>query len=284
MACRHFGSSSWLIFESSVRRSGEYGSDLAVVMEPTPSQIAELTTCVKVCAWAQLSETHTTSFLGLLGVEPGDHPRVLAAITEGDWVDSMSTWKVGEVKAAPAIKAKAAVARGAAVLISTGRRLGEPAVPTPAAPAASAPDATTSAAALGKFKLNTIISQTSDVELRVLDGEKIKAAYAAYKGVFGGPPPPAYELTVEQLTALKGLLEADMAPYVDFAIWGPHGNRTTHRLKLAGVQFASDGSLFQTEIAGPPTHDHWVRSYACLRTHGTHFLGRRLPWQSGWVQ
>ncbi len=65
---------------------------------------------------------------------------------------------------------------------------------------------------------------------------------------------------------MKALVEADSAPYVDFAVWGSHGNRLMRKLKLHGQQFASDGTLIPTEVAGPPSHDQWLSSYLCLRT------------------
>ena len=112
-----------------------------------------------------MNEAQATIFLSLLGIEPTDHPRILASISDDDWAESMRNWEVGETKAAPALKAKAAVSRGAAVLLATGKRLGEPPAPPPVAAPVPEPMASPSVA-LSKFKLNTITSQTSDVELR----------------------------------------------------------------------------------------------------------------------
>ena len=73
-------------------------------------------------------------------------------------------------------------------------------------------------------------------------------------------------MTVEQLTAVKTLVEADLVPYVDFAVWGPHGGRMMRKLKLNGNTFSSDGTLLPIEVSGPPSYDHWLASYLCLRT------------------
>jgi len=120
--------------------------------------------------------------------------------------------------------------------------------------------------ALTKFKLCQVTDQAMDVELVALDGAIIKAAYDRYRLVFGTMPPPNEELTNEQLTAVKALLDADRAPYVDFAVWGPFGCRLAKKLKLHGVSFSSDGTLVPIELAGPPGHDQWQKAYLCLRT------------------
>ena len=39
-----------------------------------------------------------------------------------------------------------------------------------------------------------------------------------------------------------------------------------HKLKLHGNTFSSDGTLLPIEVSGPPSYDHWVASYLCLRT------------------
>jgi len=119
---------------------------------------------------------------------------------------------------------------------------------------------------LTKFKLSQVVNQASDIELTALDGPAIKVAYDRYRAVFGTHPPPSEEITGEQLTAVKAMLDADMAPYVDFAVWGPFGNRLAKKLKLNGVTFNSSGALIPLELSGPPSHDQWHRAFLCLRT------------------
>jgi len=137
-------------------------------------------------------------------------------------------------------------------------------VAAPPRPPTSAPK--TDVSSLGKFKMSHVVSQSSDVELVALDGAAIKSAYDRYKTVFGTLPPPQEELSTEQLSAVKALLDADLAPYVDFAIWGPFGNRLMKKLKLHGVTFSSSGALVPLELSGPPDIGQWVRAYTCLRT------------------
>ena len=64
----------------------------------------------------------TTEMLYILGVEDDDHPRVLAAVSEANWDGAISKWSALAKPASPALKAKAVVASGAAVLTVTHQR------------------------------------------------------------------------------------------------------------------------------------------------------------------
>ena len=229
-------------------------------------ELTAMKTVIDVLEWAQLKDEASDSMVLTLGIESNDHLRVLAGISDASWTSFLGSWKVGSKEATPAQKSKAGVARGAAFLAATGKSLAVAAVTTLATPGGSVPPTPVAKNVMNKFKLSNVVNQTSDIELVVLDSKDIATAYASYKAVFGTHPPPDQELTVEQLTAVKALVEADAAPYVDFAVWGSHGNRLLRKLKLHGQQFASDGTLIPTEISGPPNHDMWLSSYLCLRT------------------
>ena len=231
-----------------------------VHMEPTPVEMQSFTTVQSVFLWAQLKGDPLQELLNILGVEVDDHPRVLAALSESDWDDAISKWSALAKPATPAQRAKAVVARGAAVLKTTGLRVGEQVAVTSNVPNVS------TGSGLGKFNFNTVTNQSSEVVMSVLEAGELKVAYDNYKAVFGVFPPVEEELTAEQLTAVQKFLEGDICPYVDFAVWVPHGNRMMRKLKLQGTTFSSDGSIIPIEVTGPPDIDCWSKSYACLRT------------------
>eukprot|EP00974_Lingulodinium_polyedra_P063134 6093809-Lingulodinium_polyedra.AAC.1 len=54
-------------------------------------------------------------------------------------------------------------------------------------------------------------------------------------------------------------------PYLDFAVWGPHGYRPMRQLRMTGLIFAKNGELQNVELKGPPTLDAWDGCYALLR-------------------
>ena len=72
--------------------------------------------------------------------------------------------------------------------------------------------------------------------------------------------------SLEQLTALDALVKSGAPPYVDFAVWGPHGYRLMRNLLMTGMQLMPGGDFRQVELAGPPTFGMWQRCYMCLET------------------
>ena len=54
-----------------------------------------------------------------------------------------------------------------------------------------------------------------------------------YEALFGPGrrPPPEAEPSADQLAAVAGLLKGKRCPYVDFAVFGPHGARTARKMK-----------------------------------------------------
>ena len=72
-----------------------------------------------------------------------------------------------------------------------------------------------------QVKLSTVINQTSELEVGILDPGKLKQAYQRYYEVFKKEPPPDKVLTAEQLSGLEALLTdpALPVPYLDFSIW-----------------------------------------------------------------
>ena len=190
--CCHFGSRAILrvIFERIVH------------MEPTPVEMQSFTTVESVFLWAQLKGETLQKLLYILGVEDDDHPRVLAAVSETDWDEAISKWSALANPASPALKAKAVVAKGAAVLKTTGLRVGEQ------APVCSIVPSMSAGSGLGKFNFNTVTNQSSEVVMSVLEAGELKVAYDNYRAVFGVVPPVEEELTVCCLGAARKSYDA----------------------------------------------------------------------------
>ena len=86
---------------------------------------------------------------------------------------------------------------------------------------------------------------------------------ARYEHLFGKDqrPHPSREPSVEQLTAIHGLIRSDQNPYVDFAIFGPFATRLKKRLKFQGLILSKDGERIQTELHGPQNFATWKASF-----------------------
>ena len=75
------------------------------------------------------------------------------------------------------------------------------------------------------MKSNTILSQTRDKEVSILDPDKVNPANAR----------PDAEPTTEQLSGLA----------VDFAVWGPQGHHIQKKLKLTALQLSWENPMGQ---------------------------------------
>ena len=90
--------------------------------------------------------------------------------------------------------------------------------------------------ALRKIKLSHVLKQGDDTEIPLVAETLMAAGYARWQAIFGlnKRPRPEEDITIEQSTCIKHLLDSDSVPYADFCIWGPYGHRTERKLKLEG--------------------------------------------------
>jgi hypothetical protein len=107
----------------------------------------------------------------------------------------------------------------------------------------------------------------NDEEILLLDSTKIQEAHDRYHAVFKCYPKPEVELTAQQITGFfHQVLACGLAPYVDFALWGPYWHRLQRVIKFTALVLSSDGSLMPTEFKGPKDYDAWDKCFACLVT------------------
>lgn len=112
------------------------------------------------------------------------------------------------------------------------------------APATAAPVASSSVSAR-RVRLSHVLSQVDDTEVDILSESQLLVMYARYETLFGQGqrPHPSREPSIEQITAVHGLLQADQNPYVDLAIFGPFATRMKKRLKFQGLTLSRKASL-----------------------------------------
>ena len=83
--------------------------------------------------------------------------------------------------------------------------------------------------------------------------------YGRLEAIFGlhYRPPANADVTLDQLSAVQYLLDSKDVPYLDFALWGPHGHRIARKMKLGGQVLDSKGVFQYVEVAGPPSLEVW---------------------------
>ncbi len=134
-----------------------------------------------------------------------------------------------------------------------------------AAPAAgsSAPSSAAPAPAAKRVKLSSLVDVTAEAELNPLAPEAVRDMFERYSLARGEPPAPDIEPTGEQLGVVKQLVDSGAPPYVDFALFGPHGRRLLKKLTYTESCFnPSTGDWSNRELPGPADIAGWMRSRA----------------------
>lgn len=263
--------------------------------DPTSAQVETFTTIGDIATFVEITGTDAdrTTVLGSLlthmGYQAKDRPATLGVITEADADAALGRWQIavaldsnsGAVtsRRAPSLgelgKAKL-MARICRLMIG-GNTGHSPGTPHPTA---------ASSVAARKVKLSQILSQIDDTEVEVLDEKMLLVMYARYEQLYGKGqrPHPSREPSVEQLTAIHGLITSGQNPYVDFAIFGPYATRLKKKLKFQGLTLSKEGELVQTELYGPHNFGTWKASFEVysntLIMTDTVDLGAKLAYQN----
>ena len=107
------------------------------------------------------------------------------------------------------------------------------------------------------MSLDLLVDQTLKVPLIQLPAFEVRRMFVDYETKFGGPPSDESEPTATQLSALGQVLSMDVPPYVDYALWGPHGRRLLHKLTFVALVPLGDGTSQRKELPGPASFDQW---------------------------
>jgi hypothetical protein len=117
-----------------------------------------------------------------------------------------------------------------------------------------------------KVSLKIAVQERSD-ETPVMAFEEVERARKAYLSKMHTKVIPMDDApTAEQLSVLAVILAERCSPYVDFAVFGPFGNRVRKAMSHKGLVFGPNGTLIMEEFRGPPSIVEWN---ACWRDFQT---------------
>ena len=116
-----------------------------------------------------------------------------------------------------------------------------------------------------RLKLSVILDPSLDSELVRMPLNIIRNLFTTYEKVRGAEPAEDVEPTVEQISAVNQVLQADLIPYADFALLGPYGRRLVGKLSYLSWSFQPDGTWVRRELPGPPSLEHWWASSRVVR-------------------
>ena len=199
--------------------------------DPTDAELASFSTLDHVANWAGVpgDNVQATSarkaLYALLGAEPTQLPRIIGVIDEATYVSALGTWQVSSVNVGLAVKSSGLLF-GKACRVHAGTQSTYASIAAAAASSAAAAAAVSTLAltatcpAARKIRLNQVLNQIDDTEVSVLDDIRVLQCYAKYEIIFGygKSPAPEADVTPEQLTVLKHIVDSGQCPYVDLAI------------------------------------------------------------------
>ena len=117
------------------------------------------------------------------------------------------------------------------------------------------------------LKMSQLIDQGDDSELLPPTAVQVNTWLQNYIAVMGSTPEESEEPTPNQLAGLaKRVFGDDVAPYTDFAVFGPYERKLSKSLKCRVYVPLGDGSFLQKELPGPPTYQAWLASWRVMRT------------------
>jgi hypothetical protein len=249
-----------------------------MAIEPDEATVAAWTSVLDIATWAGFNPsniTHTVardSFFELLGLESDTHYRVLGGISETDLNEYIRGWTVSGASPTPASRASAGIlGRAARIACGTQRRIediqrnAELALQAQALAPENGPSQNRSQKPV--VKLAHCIDQASDLEADTLTQDMIDAAYKRYDEREGGYPSPDLDPSVDQLSGLYHIVRTlNLAPYVDFAVFGPHSVRVARKMRLSGLVLNASGEFFRTELSGPVSYAQWESCFNVFKT------------------
>ena len=116
-----------------------------------------------------------------------------------------------------------------------------------------------------KRKKSEVLDQMDDGTYEQLDPDSRKKMRVRHRDVTGGNPLAASRPTAQQLAALKSRVESGDAPYTDFAVFGPYGNRLSKIRKFEAQVFV-DGELKTRILRGPSNVESWSACWSVFRS------------------
>jgi len=213
-----------------------------------------------------------SELLGALGADPEVPTDVFLAIPEADFVDALSSIEV-EGRPLTSVGRARVIVQLRAVFVTCGRAVpGLGAVPAAPAAASAARAAIATAvpptlaeppivAPAASVNLAQIVDQSIKGTTRRLTLAELRDYRVQFENVTGASPPERTLPTSDQLAGLRTILEPDLPPYVDFAVWPPMGLRAA-KFQRTDATVLIAGAFVTRTLDAPSSYDAWEDSWA----------------------
>lgn len=251
-------------------------------MDPTAEELAQITNLDEALDWAGVDGDLRLRLLRVLG----DPVRVrdVALIPRPSWDIAVAGLDMAEPPEQPPLAPGSRPlnpveeARVESVRRVCNLRVGKPADDAmgamPAVPAIPGPpfppvggNPGGGAVSARRIKLSALIDPTLDAEVVPMGEPEVTLAYEQYKRRFGAFPTQDADVSKDQLSALRQVLQVGACPYVDFSVWGPYGQRLLRKQTFtAWFLNPVSGDWSRREQPGPATFNEWYKNWKVYRT------------------
>jgi hypothetical protein len=253
----------------------------AAGIDPSLEELAAIITIADIFDWLGTAEPTRAAFIAAMG---GGQLKLrdLVFVKQAEWDRAIATIRVPVDNEQPRNLSAVETGHIAMVRRVSRLRVGLKAVEDPAIQpgqaagglppsgtslfGALAPATAPAQAAEPTIKLSVILDPSMDTALQRLPQARIRALFNEYAKSRGAEPAEDVEPTVEQVSAIAQVVAADLVPYADFSLLGPHGKRMVGKLSYLAWTFQPDGTWHRKELPGPPSFEHWWASFRVLRT------------------
>ena len=237
------------------------------LFNPTLETLAAMKTVAHIMGHVGLNPDAQTSLLELMGAEQDTDLEALSFLPD-DFFTCLKEWKIKEAKAPPLVVSRAGLVGRYIRLKTHGQDRYSTVPPTrdDGGEAGTTTSQSTPALSRMKVKLSQTLDQYRDTEVDMIKRSTLQEAYNKWFAAKGGEPHPDREITMEQASALMALIDAELSPYVDLAVWGPHANRILKKLRMQSLRPNGDGTWSMVELWGPPSFKIWQK---CWKVFGT---------------
>jgi hypothetical protein len=253
---------------------------------PTDQQIESFVVIADVMEWVGFARIPDDSMLisqllTHLGVDAHTPVRELAIVEAGDFNHEIDEWQPDGVRPPITFRSKAKaiglycrVAAGVEYTPDANRAWEESEARRAldherSLQLAAVPSQPYEAPATGNFKkvsLKIAVQERSD-ETAVMSFDDVEKCRKSYLAKMHTKSIPLEDTpSAEQLSVLAVILGERCAPYVDFAIFGPFGNRVRKAMSHKGLVFGPNGSLIMEEFRGPPSIVEWLSCWRVFQT------------------
>ena len=119
---------------------------------------------------------------------------------------------------------------------------------------------------LTAVKLSEVVLQGCDIKVPMIDLKAMREANARFVKKEGAKPLKEEKPTREQATGFLAPLKVRESIFLDFAVFGPHGDRLLKQRRFDALVHGPDGILREIETFGQSFYREWEAIYRVFRT------------------